>query len=108
MSKGGRSMSRLNYTPPDEYHGERWKDTWKKVDYYLNSNIRIWHNIQNEGYALHQHNAIEILVPIEKQLHRSRQQPYLSAGAGQHPLYPRAHPSRDYEAGLGRAFHLYV
>ena len=58
-------MSRLNYTLPDEYHGREMEGCVEKVDYYLNSNIRIWHNIQNEGYALHQHNAIEILVPIE-------------------------------------------
>lgn len=58
-------MSRLNYTLPDEYHGRELEGYVEKVDYYLNSNIRIWHNVQNEGYALHQHNAIEILVPIE-------------------------------------------
>ena len=58
-------MSHFNYTLPDEYHGRELDGTLEKVDYYLNSNIRIWHNVQNEGYPLHQHSAIEILVPIE-------------------------------------------
>ena len=35
-------MSRLNYTLPDEYHGRELEGYVEKVDYYLNSNIRIW------------------------------------------------------------------
>lgn len=63
-------MNRKNYTLPDEdYCGRKLEGIVEKVDYYLNSNIRIWHNVQNEGYSLHQHSAIEILVPIENNYH---------------------------------------
>lgn len=37
------------------------------VDFVAESHLRIWHNTQTEGYANHYHNAMEIIVCLEKQ-----------------------------------------
>lgn len=35
------------------------------VDFVPRSKIRIWYNNQVEGYPVHKHNAIEIVIPVE-------------------------------------------
>lgn len=39
----------------------------ENVDYISESHLRIWYNIQTEGYANHYHNAMEIIVCTENQ-----------------------------------------
>lgn len=58
----------LNYEQPvlnfkaRSLHGSR-----EYVDYIPESHLRIWYNTQNEGYATHYHNALEIIVCAENQ-----------------------------------------
>ena len=55
------------YQRPEDrsFQGRKVEGLLENVEYSLNSNIRIWHNIQTEGYAPHQHSALEILIPVE-------------------------------------------
>jgi AraC-like DNA-binding protein/mannose-6-phosphate isomerase-like protein (cupin superfamily) len=57
------------YQRPDDhsFQGRQVEGLLENVEYSLNSNIRIWHNIQMEGYAPHQHSALEILIPVENE-----------------------------------------
>lgn len=57
-----------SYQQPDEadFQGRSLDGILERVVYSLNSNIRIWYNTQHEGYATHQHSAMEIIIPMEK------------------------------------------
>ncbi len=58
----------LKYRQPDiEYYESRHvgDDNTEIVDYVKDTHLRIWYNCQNEGYAPHYHNAIEIIYCIE-------------------------------------------
>jgi len=37
----------------------------ENVDYVPKSNLRIWYNYQVEGYPLHKHSALEVVLPVE-------------------------------------------
>ena len=40
-------------------------DTDEKVDYVPKANMRIWYNNQVEGYPMHKHEALEIVIPMQ-------------------------------------------
>ena len=35
------------------------------VDFVPKANMRIWYNNQVEGYSVHKHDALEIVMPVE-------------------------------------------
>lgn len=49
------------------FQGRKVMGLLENVDYSMNSHFRIWYNTQIEKYDLHQHNAMEIIIPIENQ-----------------------------------------
>lgn len=51
----------------NEFHGRKVTGLLENVDYSMDSHFRIWYNTQVEKYDLHQHNAMEIIIPIENQ-----------------------------------------
>jgi len=60
-------MKKANfYEQPDgTFHERSLVGTLENVSYSLNSNLRVWYNTQADGYAPHQHSALEIIVPME-------------------------------------------
>ena len=51
--------------PIREYVGRAMEGTLEQVDYVPQSHLRIWYNTQPEGYALHYHDALEIIMVKE-------------------------------------------
>ncbi|MCR5161854.1 MAG: AraC family transcriptional regulator [Lachnospiraceae bacterium] len=51
--------------PIREYIGRVMEGTLEQVDYVPQTHLRIWHNTQPEGYALHYHDAIELIMVKE-------------------------------------------
>ncbi len=51
--------------PIREYIGRSMEGTLEQVDYVPQAHLRIWHNTQQEGYDLHYHDAIEIIMVEE-------------------------------------------
>ncbi len=78
------------YQRPEDhsFQGRQVEGLLENVEYSLNSNIRIWHNIQMEGYAPHQHSALEILIPVECDYTVIINKKILHLTSGRHSLYP--------------------
>lgn len=53
--------------PVRDYTDRKLFGSLEQVDYVPASHLRIWYNRQQEGYALHHHNAMEIIVCMENQ-----------------------------------------
>ena len=67
--------------PIREYIGRTLEGTLEKVDYVPHTHLRIWYNVQPEGYAEHHHDAMEFIVV--------RENPYpVSVGETQTVLNP--------------------
>lgn len=57
-----------NYEQPLRgYIGRSVKDTLEEVDYVPESHLRIWYNCQPEGYSMHHHGAMEVILCMENQ-----------------------------------------
>ncbi len=55
-----------NYMQPiRQYLSRDVANQIENVDYVPEANMRIWYNNQVEGYPLHKHPAIEIVIPVE-------------------------------------------
>lgn len=82
------------YQRPEDhsFQGRQVEGLLENVEYSLNSNIRIWHNIQMEGYAPHQHSALEILIPVECDytviINKKNPSPYIRATFSLSPAFP--------------------
>lgn len=50
------------HQPIREYIGRVMEGSLEQVDYVPQSHLRIWYNTQPEGYALHYHDAVEIIM----------------------------------------------
>ncbi len=53
------------HQPIREYIGRSIEGTLEQVDYVPQAHLRIWYNTQREGYDLHYHDAIEIIMVEE-------------------------------------------
>ena len=51
--------------PSKEYSGRIVKNEEELVTYSSSSHIRIWYNNQEEGYSLHSHDAVEVIICIQ-------------------------------------------
>ena len=51
--------------PVRDYIGRSISGSLEQVDFVPETHLRIWYNRQREGYALHHHNAMEIILCIE-------------------------------------------
>lgn len=57
-----------NYNQPiREYIGRVMEGTLEQVDYVPRAHLRIWYNTQPEGYDLHYHDAVELIMVKEKE-----------------------------------------
>lgn len=55
-----------NYKQPIKEFVKRYlNNDIEDVDFVPKSNIRIWYNFQVEGYPLHRHPALEVVIPVE-------------------------------------------
>lgn len=52
--------------PEGEYAGRVVNDFEEQMDYLPNTHLRIWYNTETEGFALHHHEAFEIILCVEK------------------------------------------
>ena len=57
--------------PVRGYIGREVKDTLEKVDYVPEAHVRIWRNTQLDGYDLHFHSAVEVIIGVENTYHVS-------------------------------------
>lgn len=60
--------SQFNYNmhhKNDDWTGRTVENFYETVQYQQNSFVRIWFNEQNQGFAAHWHNALEIIMPLE-------------------------------------------
>ena len=62
----------MDYDSPESYQQpirdfiKRYLDGENEnVDFVPKSNMRIWYNYQVEGYPLHKHSALEVVLPVE-------------------------------------------
>lgn len=56
----------LDYKQPiREFIKRTLTDDIEDVDFVPQSNLRIWYNYQVEGYPLHRHSSLEVVVPVE-------------------------------------------
>lgn len=53
------------YRKNDDWTGRSVENFYETVHYQKNSSMRIWFNEQNQDFAAHWHNALEIIMPIE-------------------------------------------
>ena len=54
---------RITYKQPiRDYIGRAMQGSKEQVDYVPHTHLRIWHNTQTEGYAMHHHDAVEIII----------------------------------------------
>ncbi len=54
----------LSYKQPiRDYIGRIMQGSVEQVDYVPHTHLRIWYNTQSEGYTLHHHDAVEIIIP---------------------------------------------
>ena len=52
--------------PSSDYSGRVLRENIEDVSYSDESNIRIWYNTQAEGYSLHAHDTLEIVICIRE------------------------------------------
>ncbi len=62
MVQSTTESKKIYRQPIREYIGRVMEGTLEQVDYVPQAHLRIWHNTQPEGYALHYHDAIEIIM----------------------------------------------
>ena len=52
--------------PVSEYYGRKVENSVEEVDFIPGTHLRIWYNIQHEGYEMHHHSATEIILCVDK------------------------------------------
>ncbi len=65
MRESSKLIPTLYAQPITESYERKLSGLMENVSYNQDSHFRIWCNTQTEGYDLHYHNAIEIIIPIE-------------------------------------------
>lgn len=61
--KTDATESILTYKQPiRDYIGRIMQGSEEQVDYVPHTHLRIWHNTQPEGYEIHHHDAVEIII----------------------------------------------
>ncbi len=65
MRESNNFIPALYAQPTNEQYERTVNDHLEDVSYTQDSHFRIWYNNQAEGYDLHYHNALEIIIPIE-------------------------------------------
>lgn len=66
MSNENKEFIRQNFPQPDHSNYRRkLEDNQEYVNYVEGSNVRIWHNVESDTYAMHHHDAIEIIICME-------------------------------------------
>lgn len=53
------------YTQNKDWTCRELKDDQEIIKFQNDSNIRVWYNEQTQGFAMHWHSALEIIMPIE-------------------------------------------
>lgn len=68
--------------PVRGYIGREVEDTLETVDYVPEAHVRIWYNTQLEGYDLHFHSAVEVIIGVENTYHvtAGNQEYFINAG----------------------------
>ncbi len=66
MEKQATKSNPFYRQPIREYIGRVMEGTLEQVDYVPKTHLRIWYNTQPEGYDLHYHDAIEIIIVKER------------------------------------------
>ena len=60
-----RDNSPAKYRQPvSEYYGRKVENSVEEVDFIPGTHLRIWYNIQHEGYEMHHHSATEIILCV--------------------------------------------
>ena len=57
----------VKYVQPDDWDGSdrRVSEGQETVNYLGNSHVRVWYNIQKQGYLPHHHAAIELIACLK-------------------------------------------
>ncbi|WP_173472283.1 AraC family transcriptional regulator [Eubacterium ruminantium] len=61
--------------PTSDYSGRVLRENIEDVSFSSESNVRIWYNTQDEGYSLHAHDSLEIIICVREnyEIHVNKQ-----------------------------------
>ena len=58
--------------PTSDYSGRVLRENIEDVSFSSESNVRIWYNTQDEGYSLHAHDSLEIIICVRENYETER------------------------------------